>query len=119
LVIPLHVHTDQTFIPERLKKDGFNNEQIAFRMKRSDITWKAYLENSDSNIKIIINNSNKENFHRKINSLFKEYSFMKIDTPDVLYVNPSLKFALIKPLVGFKDDIVRKLEKYPYEKNIF
>ena len=43
----------------------------------------------------------------------------KIDLPNYIYINPNLKFELIKPLVGFKQDINERLERFPYEKNIF
>ena len=119
LVVSLYIYTDKGSIPGRLKKDGYNDEQIDFRLKRSEISWRDYLETPNSDLKIIINNSTKEDFHRKINLLFEEYSSMNIDIAGVLYINPSLRFDLIKPLVGFKKDIVNKLEKYPYDKNIF
>lgn len=119
LVIPIFIYTDRSLIIERLKKEGFNEEDIDFRLQRSEYSWKDYLEYPDGNIRVIINNSDKSDFHRKINSLIGEFSMNKIDLPNYIYINPNLKFELIKPLVGFKQDINDRLERFPYEKNIF
>lgn len=119
LVIPIFIYTDRSLIMERLKSEGFSEEDIKFRLQRSEYSWNDYLEYPDGNIRIIINNSDKSDFHRKINSLIGEFSMDKIDLPNYLYINPHLKFELIKPLVGFKQDIKKRLDCFPYEKNIF
>lgn len=119
LVIPIFIYTDRSLIMDRLKNEGFSEEDIKFRLQRSEYSWKDYLEYPDGNIRIIINNSDKSDFHRKINSLIGEFSMNKIDLPNYIYINPHLKFELIKPLVGFKQDIKKRLDSFPYEKNIF
>lgn len=119
MVIPIFIYTDRSLIIERLKKEGFNESDIVFRLQRSEYSWNDYLEYPDGNIRVIINNSDKSDFHRKINSLIGEFSMDRIDSANYIYMNPNLKFELIKPLVGFKNDIKDRLERYPYEKNIF
>ncbi len=119
LVIPIFIYTDRSLIIERLRNEGFSQEDITFRLERSKYSWNDYLEYPDGNIRVIINNSDKTDFHRKINSLIGEFSMDKIDLPNYIYINPHLKFELIKPLIGFKQDIKERLERFPYEKNIF
>lgn len=119
LVIPIFIYSDRSLIVERLRNDGFSQEDIDFRLNRSTYSWNDYLEYPDGNIRVIINNSDKSDFHRKINSLIGEFPMNKIDLPNYLYINPQIKFELIKPLVGFKEDIKERLERFPYEKNIF
>lgn len=119
LVVPLFIYSDRSLIMDRLKNEGFSEEDIAFRLQRSMYSWNDYLEYPDGNIRVIINNSDKSAFRRKINSLIGEFAMDKIDMPNYIYINPHLKFELIKPLIGFKQDIKEHLERYPYEKNIF
>ncbi len=119
LVIPIFIYTDRSLIVDRLKSEGFNNEDIDFRLQRSKYSWNDYLEYPDGNIHVIINNSDRSDFHRKINSLIGEFSMDKIDLPNYIYINPHLRFELIKPLIGYKQDIKERLDRFPFEKNIF
>jgi ribose 1,5-bisphosphokinase PhnN len=119
LVLPLFVYADRGLIVERLRSDGYDDETISVRLERSALSWKDYLEYPDSSVRVVINNSEKTDFHRKINALLEEFSTARIDAPDSIYINPSLRFDLIRPLVGFKAELARRLATYPYEKNIF
>lgn len=119
MVVPIFIYSDRSLIIDRLKNEGFSEADIDFRIQRSEYSWKDYLEYPDGNIRVIINNSDKSDFHRKINSLIGEFSVNNIDLANYIYINPSLKFELIKPLVGFKKDIEERLTRFPYEKNIF
>ena len=67
--VHIYVYTDRSLVVERLKKDGFSDGAIAFRLMRSESAWQDYIENFNLNMKIIINNSNKSDFHRGINSM--------------------------------------------------
>lgn len=118
LSIHVYIYTDRSLIVERLRRDGFSEEIIDFRLKRSEVIWNDYMENYDINRKIIINNSNKTDFHRGINAMIN--SIAKIEeNSDYLYIDPITRFRLIKPLIGFKQKLQEKISKYPYEKNIF
>jgi len=116
-VVPVYIYTDRSLIEERLKRDGFSQETIDFRMQRSEMAWQDYLEHS-AYIRIIINNSNVSDFRRRINALMEEFA-NESELNTYIYINPKLKFELIKPLIGFKAAIVNKLALYPYEKNVF
>ena len=118
VVVPIFIYSDRSLISKRLMKDGYNPEQIKFRLDRSEVSFNDYLEYPDGELKVIINNSEKSNFYRKINSLLDEFSVERIDLPNLLFINPSLKFELLKPIEEFKNNILRQLTYYPYEKNI-
>ena len=116
-VIPVFIYTDRNLVEQRLRLDGYSQEKIDFRVKRSESCWEDYLENDYLEIPIIINNSSKSDFHRKINQLFK--SELVKERYDYIYINPSVKYELISPLYGYKKIIQNKLEEFPFEKNVF
>lgn len=117
IVIPIYIYTDRNLIVERLKFDGYTQDKIDFRIKRSEACWEDYLENDYLETPIIINNSNKIDFHRKINQLFT--SNIVKEKEDYIYINPSIKFELISALRGYKREIQYKLSQYSYNKNVF
>jgi guanylate kinase len=119
VVLPFFIYADRGLIVHRLQQDGFDKDTINSRLERSSLSWKDYLEYPDSSMRVVINNSEKTDFHRKVNSLLDEFSTERIDSANELYINPSLKFELIKPLRGFKEDINRHLADSPYHRNIF
>lgn len=116
-VVPVFIYTDRNLVEQRLRLDGYSQEKIEFRLKRSESCWEDYLENDYLEIPIIINNSSKPDFHRKINQLFQ--SKLIKEKYDYLYINPSVKYELISPLYGYKSIMQSKLEKFPFEKNVF
>lgn len=116
-VIPVFIYTDRNLVVQRLRKDGFTQDKIEFRLKRSESCWEDYLENEYLEIPIIINNSNKADFHRKINQLFE--SRIVKQKYNYIYINPSEKYELISPLYGYKKIIQKKLSEFPFEKNVF
>lgn len=116
-VVPVFIYTDRNLVIERLKTDGYSEKQIQFRLLRTDSCWQDYIENDYLDIPIIINNSNKLDFHREINQLFNMPRI--IEKNNYLYINPNLKFELTRPLIGYKNILVEMLKKYPYEKNVF
>lgn len=117
IVIPVYIYTDRNLVVDRLRSDGYTQEKIDFRLKRAESCWEDYLENDYLDTPIIINNSNKTDFHRKINQLF-ESNIIK-EKVQYIYINPSVKFELISALRGYKEEIKKRLIKYPYEKNVF
>lgn len=114
----IFIYTDEGLATRRLRKEGFDREAISFRLKRNEMVWPDYVDTPDDNIITIINNSNKDDFHKKILHLIKRYS-SKYEEKDVLYITPSIKCELIKPLIGYKEKLQRQLDRYPYEKNVF
>ena len=117
IVVPIYIYTDRNLVVERLKSDGYTNDKIDVRLKRSESCWEDYLENDYFETPIIINNSNKVDFHRKINQIFT--SNIVKENEKYIYINPSVKFELISALRGYKKEIQSKLNKHPYEKNVF
>lgn len=117
LIKHVFIYTEKEEAKERMRKDGFDEEQIAFRTRRNKILWdeeKYY----DSNRVTIINNSNPEDFHAQIRNMMDSFS-IKHEHENILYINGTTNFRLMASLVGKKEDIVRQLKRYPYEKNIF
>lgn len=117
-VLHVFVYTDEGLATKRLRKEGFDRQAIDFRLKRNEMVWPDYVDTPDDNIITIINNSDKDNFHKKILHLIKKYS-KKNELSNVLYINPLIKYELLPALIGHKNKLQRQLEKYPYEKNIF
>lgn len=114
----IYIYTDMGLAVNRLREEGFDDQAISLRLYRNEQLWIDYLDILDDNVIVIINNSNKNDFHRKIQVLMKKY-LKDNERKDMLYINPSNKFELITPLIGYKDKLQRQLKRYPYEKNVF
>lgn len=117
-VVHIFIYTDEGLATKRLRKEGFDRQAIDFRLKRNETVWADYVDTPDDNIITIINNSSKEDFHKKILHLIKKYS-KKNEEGNVIYINPSVKYELTVPLIGYKDKLQRQMDRYPYEKNVF
>lgn len=117
LIKHVFIYTDKEEANKRMRKDGFDEDQIAFRTRRNKILWdeeKYY----DSNRVTIINNSNSEDFHAQIRNLLDSFS-SKQENEAVLYINGNTNYNLMASLVGKKKNLIRQLRRYPFEKNIF
>lgn len=117
LVKRIFIHTDEEKAIQRLKNDGFTDEQILFRIRRNKLLWDEE-QTFDSNRITIINNSNSTDFHSQIRELLKFYSKRREDR-DMLYINGNTSYHLMPSLVGKKEAIVEQLNRFPFEKNIF
>ncbi|GHV48934.1 hypothetical protein FACS1894181_06140 [Bacteroidia bacterium] len=117
LVIPVYIYSDKGMITERLHKEEFSEENIRFRMERSDLVTQDYIKNNIYK-ETLINNSNESDFHRLITQLLNKYS-EENEMYDELIINPQLRFKLIQSLIGFKNNILNKLKTYNYDKNVF
>lgn len=116
-VIHVFIYTDGELARKRLEKEGYSEAQISFRLKRIESVWNDYMS-YDEDVYTIINNSNINDFHRKIRRMINVYS-KKNEPNDILCVSPCESFGLIKSLIGYKESMERALNKYPYEKNVF
>lgn len=117
LVKRVFIYTDKEEAKKRMRNDGFDENQVSFRTRRNKLLWdeeKYY----DINRITIINNSNPEDFHAQIRNMMDSFS-SKQEKEDVLYINGMTKYTLMASLVGKKEDIVKQLKRYPFEKNIF
>lgn len=116
LVVPIYIYTDMGLIETRLREDGYDDDMIKFRVERSQVVFKEYLEN-DIYRNVIINRSNVTDLHRKIKLLMEKYT--QIDNQeDKLYVSPTQYFRLYN-LTYQKNRLIKQLEEFPYEKNFF
>ena len=114
--VPVFIYSDNEKVIERLKDDGYDDKSIIFRLSRQELVWDDYLRQSDLYQEVIINNSNKRDFHRLIDKLLKKYSF---EPEGILAISHSDKFPIIKPLVGFKKEMQNRLKLFPYDRNVF
>jgi guanylate kinase len=110
------IYSDQEKVIERLKKDKYSQEAIEFRLNRVNIAWEDYLKNAPVYKEVIINNSDKKDFQRLIDLLIRKYTRKE---PDILEISFREKFSLSRPLIGFKNEMEKRLVEFPYEKNIF
>ena len=44
-VVPIYIYTDMGLIETRLRDDGYDDDMIKFRVDRSQVVFKEYLEN--------------------------------------------------------------------------
>ncbi len=117
LIKRVFIYTDKEEAKERMRNDGFDEEQISFRTRRNKLLWdeEKYYDNDRVTI---INNSSPEDFHAQIRNMMDSFS-SKQENDAVLYINGTTRYPLVASLVGKKGDIVRQLKRYPFEKNIF
>ena len=114
--VPVFIYSDNEKVIERLKNDGYDDISINFRLSRQELVWDDNLRQSDLYQEVIINNSNKRDFHRLIDMLFEKYSF---ESEGILAISHSDKFPIIKPLIGFKEDMQNRLKLFSYDHNVF
>ncbi len=114
--VPVFIYSDNDQVVKRLKKDGYDNSAANFRLARQELVWDDYLRQSDLYQEVIINNSNRRDFHRLIDMLLRKYSF---EPADVLVISHCERLPILKPLIGFKKAIQSHIERYPYDRNVF
>jgi len=115
-VISVFIYTDKDLIVERLKKDKCTPKEIDDRQDRQPLAWYDYLKHSSSYDELIINSSKKEEYELLLEALFNKYSKSQID---MLSITPKETFQIVTPLIGYKNNIQEKLERYPFHKNVF
>ncbi|MDR0917603.1 MAG: hypothetical protein LBN02_10520 [Oscillospiraceae bacterium] len=123
LVIPVFVHTDIGVDIDKMHKAGKNNEEIEVRLKEIEETWDDYKANGsgvDTPYKWIINNDmDLSYFNGRISALIERYD-KKREREDMLYIKSHERYHLGE-LFGTpnKSLLEKKLETYPFEKNVF
>jgi guanylate kinase len=119
-VVHIFIYTDRSRVQDRLLQEGLSSDVVNYRLSRTEKTWRDYLENYSPKSKhvILINDSNIENFHRLINELIDEYS-QENEDQNKIYINSNAIFALLPSLVGYKENMKKMLNLYPYDKNVF
>ena len=114
--VPVFIYTDRDLIIQRLKKEGYDDNAINFRLERQELVTDDYFRHPELYKEVIVNISNKRDFCRLIDILLAKYS---LEPSDVLVISHCESFPIIKPLVGFKKSIQNRLKRYPYEHNVF
>ncbi|MCH5179742.1 MAG: hypothetical protein J1F32_00805 [Erysipelotrichales bacterium] len=116
-VVPVFIFTDTHLVVERLKTEGYTNEEIDFRLRRNQLVWEDYATQSVHIYKhTIINNSNKTDFHRLITQLLDIYNVKQQGT---IQFHNGLTIKLGNSISGHTNEINTFLKNYKYEKNIF
>ncbi len=117
LVLHIFIYTDELRIRERLIQDGYDENVIQFRLERTQQVWEDYLTYS-TNVIVIINNSNKADFHRKIDTIISQYSDRN-EPSNKFIIDSNDTFDLMPSLVGHKVEMQRQIDKYDYSHNVF
>jgi len=114
--VPVFIYTDREQCEKRLLDEGYNEDAVKFRLERQQLAWNDYLKHSSLYREVIINNSNKTDFYRLIDSLLHKYAPESAPL-DTLIISNRERFTLLKPLIGFKSAIQARTEHY--ERNVF
>jgi len=115
-VVNVYIYTDIIQVEQRLIKAGYTDERIKFRVTRQTFAWQDYLKYSQDYDEILINNSNGTDYERLIEQLITKYSQQ---SPDILEISNTEKYNLIKPIIGFKKEILERLKTFSFDKNVF
>lgn len=115
-VISVYIYSDKEETEKRLRKLGYDESKIKFRLERNDIAWNDYVKHSKDYDEVLVNNSDTVYYETLINQLIDKYNKEDDESIEISHKD---KFTLIKPLIGHKKEVVERLNKYPYEKNVF
>lgn len=115
-VIKVFIYSDRDEIKRRLLADGYTEEHITFRLGRIGDNWFDYMQQAQIYNEIIINNSDRDTFHKVIDSLVEKYEGYPADQ---LVIDNHYQYPLMKSLIGFKDVMIRRLDRFNFDKNVF
>ena len=115
-VVSVFVYADRDLIAERLRRDGYSDEDIANRLNRQPLAWTDYLKYSSDYDEVIVNSSKHEDYEILLEALFDKYN---TNTHALLEISPKYTYRLVTPLVGFKSQMERKMAIHPFSKNVF
>lgn len=85
-VVPVYIYTDHERIVSRLRKEGYPNDQIEFRLNRLGLAFNDYLKHPELLQEIIINNSTYADYGRLIEGLLEKYSSSPEVNEDLIFV---------------------------------
>jgi guanylate kinase len=115
-VVVVYIYSDRENIVKRLKEEGYKDDEIKFRLSRLSASWDDYLLQSNMYREIIINNSSILDFHRMIDFLIDKYNLFP---KNKLIISRTQEYPLLKSLEGHKHELLDRIERYPFEKNVF
>jgi guanylate kinase len=114
--VPVFIYTDREQCEKRLLDEGYSENAVKFRLERQQLAWNDYLKHSNLYQEVIINNSNKTDFYRLIDSLIYKYAPENAPS-NMLVISNCERFTLLKPLIGFKSAIQARTTNY--SRNVF
>lgn len=114
LVKRVFVYTDQEKALERMRHDGFTDEEIEFRTNRNKLLWEEERFFDKDRI-TIINNSDFQEFRTQIRNMIDQFSENQEDK-NIIHINGKINYPLMSSLVGKKDDIMQQIKRYPFKK---
>ncbi|SRR6266481_2292609 len=86
-VVPVYIYSDGDKLAHRLKvQEGYNDEQVRFRMARNLTAFDDYLRHPGIYREIIINNSSQTDFKRLIDLMVEEHSPVPTVDPKLILV---------------------------------
>ena len=115
-IVNVYIYTDIPQVVKRLEATGYTEEKIEFRIKRQTFAWQDYLKYSQDYDEIIINNSNTTDFERLIDQLLSKYNEERTDFLELSNIE---SYLLTTPIIGYKKEILKRLEIFPFQKNVF
>lgn len=115
-VIPVFVYTIESLIEERLKGEGYNDDEINFRLSRTADAMNDLYTHPNLYKRVIINNSDKTTYQRQLKDYFDK---LLQSRNDVLRIDAQTHYDLPAVLQSYKSEIVSHLKNYDFNKNIF
>ncbi|MBN2228121.1 MAG: hypothetical protein JW779_00910 [Candidatus Thorarchaeota archaeon] len=115
-VVPIFVYTMETTIADRLKKEGYTQEEIDFRLSRSSEAVDDLYTHPTLYKYVIINNSDRGRYQKQLKDRFDELTKPQ---PNVLRISAREYYQLPAVLIPHKDKMVTMLRQYQYNKNVF
>lgn len=115
-VIPLFVYTIETLIEKRLRKDGYTTEEIKYRMERTTEAMDDLYTHPTLYRRVIVNNSDRTTYQRQLKDHFD--SLLQA-SPSVVQINARVHYDLPSVLQPYKKQMVERLRKYDFARNIF
>jgi hypothetical protein len=115
-VVSVFIYADRELIVERLKRDGHSDADIERRLERQPLAWSDYLKYSSDYDEVVVNSSKHEDYEILLEALFQKYN---TNAHDILEFTPKHIYRLVPPLVGFRAKMLRRMERYPFHKNVF
>ncbi len=119
--IAIYIYTDNNLIAKRLKDDGYNQDDVKFRLERLKIAYNSYLQNPFAYDDVIVNSGLKEDYKRIINGLIDKHEQQIHIDPEYLFVlmpfddeydNLLLEFKVAAKAVNNNLTVERASEEY-------
>jgi hypothetical protein len=116
-VITVFIYIDEKTAKSRLEKIGIiDKDEIKTRLKKLNLIKEDYLANNYTYQKTILHISDISHYRLSIKSMMDYY---QIGESEYLKISGIHRYLLPSFLKDSKNRMIDKMEKYPYEKNIF